>query len=227
MRSFLRGVCCSCLFLLLFVFDMIINHYNQWSMNAAGANSGSMKGKFPTLVTHQEPVESKVNETKATVKFQLMKKDNDAVKEALDQLSEVGWANKWSSKPYVSRCMVNVHNKCEVLGKCYSNISHVYKSMRKCTMVPGVKTGRRKRATSGNILSTSKACPQEIGIPMTFSDETQPPDDTQTVVEETQPGGVVDHLGMNTSTPFYEKKALDHYSSTLINANPQLSSLRA
>ncbi|CAL5350313.1 unnamed protein product [Camellia sinensis] len=58
------------------------------------------------------------------------------------------------------------------------------------TMVPGIKTGRRKRATSGNVLSTSEACAQEIGTPMTFSDETQPPDDTQTVVEETQPGGV-------------------------------------
>ncbi|CAL5376745.1 unnamed protein product [Camellia sinensis] len=46
-------------------------------------------------------------------------------------MSEVGWANKWSSQPYVSRRMVSVHNKCEVLGKCYSNISHVYESMRK------------------------------------------------------------------------------------------------
>ncbi|KAL0922893.1 hypothetical protein M5K25_006923 [Dendrobium thyrsiflorum] len=31
------------------------------------------KGKFPTLVTHQESLESKVNETKAMVKFQLKK----------------------------------------------------------------------------------------------------------------------------------------------------------
>ncbi|KAL2899436.1 60S ribosomal protein L10a [Bienertia sinuspersici] len=30
-------------------------------------------GKFPTLVTHQEPLENKVNEAKATVKFQLKK----------------------------------------------------------------------------------------------------------------------------------------------------------
>ncbi|KAI8027468.1 Uncharacterized protein LOK49_LG02G02143 [Camellia lanceoleosa] len=58
-------------------------------------------------------------------------------------------------------------------------------------MVPGIKTGRRKRPTSGNVLSASEACPQEIGTPLTFSDETQPPDDTQTVVDETQPGGVV------------------------------------
>lgn len=30
-------------------------------------------GKFPTLVTHQESLEAKVNETKAMVKFQLKK----------------------------------------------------------------------------------------------------------------------------------------------------------
>ncbi|CAL5350121.1 unnamed protein product [Camellia sinensis] len=60
-----------------------------------------------------------------------------------------------------------------------------------CTMVPGMKTGRRKTATSGNVLSGSEACPAAvIGTPLTLSDETQPPDDTQTVVEETQPGGV-------------------------------------
>ncbi|KAI8017023.1 CMP-sialic acid transporter 5 [Camellia lanceoleosa] len=53
------------------------------------------------------------------------------------------------------------------------------------TMVPGIKTGRRKRATNGNVLSAFEACPQEIGTPMTFSDETQPPDDTQIVVEKT------------------------------------------
>ncbi|CAO2828248.1 unnamed protein product [Amaranthus hypochondriacus] len=33
----------------------------------------------------------------------LEKKDSDAVKEALDQLSEIGWAKRWSSQPYVSR----------------------------------------------------------------------------------------------------------------------------
>ncbi|MBA0756694.1 hypothetical protein Gogos_021473, partial [Gossypium gossypioides] len=34
---------------------------------------GICKGKFPTLVSHQESLESKVNETKAMVKFQLKK----------------------------------------------------------------------------------------------------------------------------------------------------------
>lgn len=33
----------------------------------------------------------------------IAKKDSDAVKEALNQLSEIGWAKKWSSQPYVSR----------------------------------------------------------------------------------------------------------------------------
>lgn len=33
----------------------------------------------------------------------LAKKDSDAVKEALDRLSEIGWAKRWSSQPYVSR----------------------------------------------------------------------------------------------------------------------------
>ncbi|KAJ3677339.1 hypothetical protein LUZ60_003063 [Juncus effusus] len=31
------------------------------------------------------------------------KKDSDGVKESLNQLRELGWANKWSSQPYVSR----------------------------------------------------------------------------------------------------------------------------
>lgn len=33
----------------------------------------------------------------------IAKKDGDAVKDALDKLSELGWAKKWSSQPYVSR----------------------------------------------------------------------------------------------------------------------------
>ena len=45
--------------------------------------------------------------------------------------------------------------------------------------------GQRKRATSGNVLSTAEAFAQEIVTPMTFCDETQPPDDTQTMVDET------------------------------------------
>ncbi|TKY60348.1 hypothetical protein E2542_SST17446 [Spatholobus suberectus] len=38
-----------------------------------------------------------------TLESAIAKKDSDAVKEALNQLSEVGWAKKWSSQPYVSR----------------------------------------------------------------------------------------------------------------------------
>ncbi|KAK6926573.1 Ribosomal protein L1/ribosomal biogenesis protein [Dillenia turbinata] len=45
------------------------------SYNLTGVHY-AMPGKFPTLVTHQESLESKVNETKATVKFQLKKSHN-------------------------------------------------------------------------------------------------------------------------------------------------------
>ncbi|KAL5751811.1 hypothetical protein ACOSQ2_022318 [Xanthoceras sorbifolium] len=38
-----------------------------------------------------------------TLQSAIAKKDSNAVKEALDQLREVGWAKKWSSQPYVSR----------------------------------------------------------------------------------------------------------------------------
>lgn len=38
-----------------------------------------------------------------------LQKDSTAVKEALDQLSEVGWAKQWSSQPYVSRRTVSLH----------------------------------------------------------------------------------------------------------------------
>lgn len=37
-----------------------------------------------------------------------VQKDSDAVKEALDQLGEIGWAKKWSSQPYVSRRTVSL-----------------------------------------------------------------------------------------------------------------------
>ncbi|GMP74247.1 hypothetical protein CsSME_00031714 [Camellia sinensis var. sinensis] len=57
-------------------------------------------------------------------------------------------------------------------------------------MVPGLKMGRRKKPASGNNASTSATSAHDIATPLTFSDETQPPDDTQTVVEETQAHGV-------------------------------------
>ncbi|WOL15500.1 hypothetical protein Cni_G24281 [Canna indica] len=38
----------------------------------------------------------------------IAKKDSDAVKETLDRLSQIGWAKKWSSQPYVSRRMTSL-----------------------------------------------------------------------------------------------------------------------
>lgn len=52
-----------------FCYNMYVLYCLACWLNHAGITTG----KFPTLVTHQESLESKVNETKATVKFQLKK----------------------------------------------------------------------------------------------------------------------------------------------------------
>ncbi|THU71598.1 hypothetical protein C4D60_Mb04t03140 [Musa balbisiana] len=45
----------------------------RWVCEVTSHSSLQNEGKFPTLVTHQESLEAKVNETKAMVKFQLKK----------------------------------------------------------------------------------------------------------------------------------------------------------
>lgn len=72
----------------LYCIELMITWAMHWYYPAVGASNWfyyflpmfvhmplhlSTAGKFPTLVTHQESLESKVNETKATVKFQLKK----------------------------------------------------------------------------------------------------------------------------------------------------------
>ncbi|KAL7220010.1 hypothetical protein ACSBR2_012966 [Camellia fascicularis] len=57
-------------------------------------------------------------------------------------------------------------------------------------MVPGMKTGRRKKTTTDPIASPSGTYAPVVVTPQTLSDETQPPDDTQTCVEETQAHGI-------------------------------------
>lgn len=37
----------------------------------------------------------------------MLQKSSDDVKQALDQLRELGWAKRWSSQPYVSRRTVS------------------------------------------------------------------------------------------------------------------------
>ncbi|KAL7260460.1 hypothetical protein ACSBR1_006177 [Camellia fascicularis] len=57
-------------------------------------------------------------------------------------------------------------------------------------MVPGMKTGWRKKIATDPITSPSGTFAPVVFTPQTLSDETQPPDDTQTCVEETQAHGV-------------------------------------
>ncbi|CAL5394688.1 unnamed protein product [Camellia sinensis] len=58
--------------------------------------------------------------------------------------------------------------------------------MRSTSMVPGMKTGRRKKTATDPIASPSGTFAPVVVTPQTLFDETQPPDDTQTCVEETQ-----------------------------------------
>ena len=57
-------------------------------------------------------------------------------------------------------------------------------------MVPGMKTGRRKKTATDPIASPSGTFALVVGTPLTLSDETLPPNDTQTCVEKTQAHGV-------------------------------------
>ncbi|RWW24136.1 hypothetical protein GW17_00011588, partial [Ensete ventricosum] len=57
------------MYVLLYVVSVLLYLTDLWS----SSNLICYAGKFPTLVTHQESLESKVNETKAMVKFQLKK----------------------------------------------------------------------------------------------------------------------------------------------------------
>ncbi|KAL7175768.1 hypothetical protein ACSBR2_029374 [Camellia fascicularis] len=57
-------------------------------------------------------------------------------------------------------------------------------------MVPGTKTGRRKKTATDPIASPSETFAPVVATPQTSSAATQPPDDTQTCVEETQAHGV-------------------------------------
>ncbi|KAL7202757.1 hypothetical protein ACSBR1_034261 [Camellia fascicularis] len=57
-------------------------------------------------------------------------------------------------------------------------------------MVPGMKTGRRKKTATDPIALPSGTFSPVVVTPQTLSDETQSPDDTQTCVEETRAHGV-------------------------------------
>jgi len=72
-------------------------------------------GKFPTLVTHQESLESKVNETKATVKFQLKKVLCMGV--AVGNLS-------MEEKQIQQNIQMSVNFLVSLLKKNWQNVSH-------------------------------------------------------------------------------------------------------
>ncbi|KAL7176759.1 hypothetical protein ACSBR2_030164 [Camellia fascicularis] len=83
-------------------------------------------------------------------------------------------------------------------------------------MVPGMKTGRRKKTATDPIASPSGTFAPVIVTPQTLSDETQPPDDTQTFVEETQAHGIENECKKGLREKKWEK--LHVYVNRMLNA---------
>ncbi|GAB2231983.1 hypothetical protein Drorol1_Dr00011002 [Drosera rotundifolia] len=67
---------------------LLIGYPRKWEIGSAASSSSAAA-----------PADVDLKSLEAA----LTKKDSDAVKKALTQLNESGWANKWSSQPYVSR----------------------------------------------------------------------------------------------------------------------------
>lgn len=74
-------------------------------------------GKFPTLVTHQESLEAKVNETKAMVKFQL--------KKVLCMGVAVGNCSM-EDKQIFQNVQLSVNFLVSLLKKNWQNVSYFY-----------------------------------------------------------------------------------------------------
>ncbi|KAK9949752.1 hypothetical protein M0R45_005268 [Rubus argutus] len=75
----------------------MISLSNPASLAASSSSSDSRKWRVRASSSAAPGVDLK------TLESAIEKKDSSAVKEALDELREVGWAKKWSSQPYVSR----------------------------------------------------------------------------------------------------------------------------
>lgn len=65
-------------------------------------NSGAVRFKVKAA-TAGESISGGVATSLKGLEAAIVAKDGDAAKEALDQLNQVGWAQKWNSQPYVSR----------------------------------------------------------------------------------------------------------------------------
>ncbi|KAH9610910.1 hypothetical protein KSS87_006586, partial [Heliosperma pusillum] len=84
------------------IFDITINRFNITSTTSTTNPLTKKRLTFIRCSSSSSPAALPAVDF-STLQSALDKKDSDAVKEALDQLSEVGWAKRWSSQPYVSR----------------------------------------------------------------------------------------------------------------------------
>jgi large subunit ribosomal protein L10Ae len=109
----------------------IINIYNMIEFSLAArffsifliTSKDVTAGKFPTLVTHQETLESKVNETKAMVKFQL--------KKVLCMGVAVGNCSM-EEKQLFQNVQMSVNFLVSLLKKNWQNVSFTYINYHLC-----------------------------------------------------------------------------------------------
>ncbi|KAD3337298.1 hypothetical protein E3N88_32818 [Mikania micrantha] len=104
-------------------------------------------GKFPTLVTHQESLEAKVNETKATVKFQL--------KKVLCMGVAVGNCNM-EEKQIFQNVQMSVNFLVSLLKKNWQNVSEMF--------VPENNNGKTSSHLLGVVVAGSETLISKLDI---------------------------------------------------------------
>ncbi|GMP46737.1 hypothetical protein CsSME_00014784 [Camellia sinensis var. sinensis] len=86
---------------------------------------------------------------------------------------------------------------------------HLSTKIASTNMVPRTKIGRCKKTATDPIASPLATFAPVIVTPQTLSDETQPPDDTQTFVEETQAHGDTFDIGEDFHTDQQAQEIVD------------------
>lgn len=76
---------------------------NRFKFNVTTTSHSHCKKRLTLITSSSSSSSAPPSIDFSPLQSAIEKKDSDAVKEALDQLSEVGWAKRWSSQPYVSR----------------------------------------------------------------------------------------------------------------------------
>ncbi|KAG6778199.1 hypothetical protein POTOM_018053 [Populus tomentosa] len=137
-------------------FPTLVNRFlGIWLFLIVSAKLCLNAGKFPTLVTHQESLESKVNEIKATVKFQL--------KKVLCMGVAVGNCGM-EDKQIFQNVQMSVNFLVSLLKKNWQNVSYY-----QCLYFPDLS---RPSADEFDVFCCKK--PGEVPAPQEYHGDTSP-----------------------------------------------------